>query len=448
MRRDHANLCLDGSGLPSWKGAFHTRKTRGAHGAGSLTPGQVRRLLEALEHGQDDPALACDLEGCGPVAELEHAFTETCGTRFALALSSGTAAIHTALLAAGVGAGDEVIVTPYSWPQSVSPVLFTGAVPVFADIDPDTLTMDPGSVCERISPRTRAIVPVHLFGNAADMGRLEEISRERDIPVISDAAHALGAKCHGRPVGARGKAACFSLTRGKIASGGEGGVLVTDDEDLYVRAVALSQHPDRLTRIMGPAAPTAVFGLNYRMHPLAAVLALADMEELQDRLAWRRAIHEAVRDGLGAQGAVGFPRSLQGTEGAAYGIPLTCAHGIDREGLASRLAREGIPLRCGPVKTPLHTRLRDAFGVSAPFHPTHAQGSCPHAERRCDREELWLLSGLDMDRTDPAAASSMARRIREICAVLGRDQLLSTRYGATGPRPAPHGQGREGHVMD
>ena len=113
---------------------------------GCLTSNQISTLVEALGKGSNDPSLLSDLEGCGPVANLEAAFARIAGTKFALSLSSGTAAIHAALIASGVGPGDEVIVTPYSWPQSVAPVLFTGATPVFADIDNKNLNLDPESV--------------------------------------------------------------------------------------------------------------------------------------------------------------------------------------------------------------------------------------------------------------------------------------------------------------
>jgi dTDP-4-amino-4,6-dideoxygalactose transaminase len=144
--------------------------------AGRFTPLQAKRLVEAALAGKENPSYLADLEGAGPIAELEQTMTRVLDVRHVLALSSCTAAIHTALLALGIGPGDEVIVSPYSWGQSVAPVLFTGATAVFADIDPDTLCLDPASVQERLSPRTKAILPVHLFGHMADMNALTEIA--------------------------------------------------------------------------------------------------------------------------------------------------------------------------------------------------------------------------------------------------------------------------------
>jgi dTDP-4-amino-4,6-dideoxygalactose transaminase len=247
-----------------------------AESPGCMTLPQISALKNALKIAGNDPSLLCDLEGCGPVSELEREFALICGTRFALAVSSGTAAIHAAFLAAGVGPGDEVIVTPYSWPQSVTPVIFSGATPVFADIDPLTLNLDPESVLGRISSKTRAILPVHLFGHPADMVQLEKIAGEIGAVLISDAAHALGAKLNSRPIGAWGNISCFSLGRGKLVSGGEGGIITTDDEILYEKVLALTQHPERVKRIKGFRGFSEEFGLNFRIHPLADILALSD----------------------------------------------------------------------------------------------------------------------------------------------------------------------------
>ncbi len=137
--------------------------------SGIINHAQSEALRHAIEKGACDPSYLTSISGSGPVEEFEQAFAKAAGCKYVVALSSCTAAIHTALMALGIGAGAEVVVSPYSWGQSVSPVLFTGATAVFADIDPDTLTIDPKSVEKRLSNRTKAIIPVHLFGNPANM---------------------------------------------------------------------------------------------------------------------------------------------------------------------------------------------------------------------------------------------------------------------------------------
>jgi len=384
-----------------------------AKNPGCMTQTQIIGMQRALKRACEEPSLLCDLEGCGPIAELEKEFALICGTHFALTVSSGTAAIHTALLALGIGAGDEVIVTPYSWAQSIAPVIYTGATPVFADIDPDTLNIDPKSVLDRISHRTRAILPVHLFGHTADMVRLEEIARNTGVFLISDAAHALGAKLHDRPIGRWGDMACFSLTRGKIVSGGEGGIIVTNNEEIFERAVSLSQHPERVKRIKGLGLITDGLGLNYRLHSLSALLALCDLKDMKKRFCHRKSVFEQFWEGLEASDIFTTQPTISGEDPAPYGIALTFEKENGRDELVARIQDKGVPLRCGPVGIPLHLRLSNGPAPHPPFHSSQRRGACPIAEEHCKERELWVLSALDMDGISPQAAYAFGVIIRE-----------------------------------
>jgi dTDP-4-amino-4,6-dideoxygalactose transaminase len=174
--------------------------------------------------------------GAPEIRALEADFAAFVGTRFCLATNSGTSALHIALAAAGVGPGDEVIVPAVSFIATAQAVLHQGAVPVFADIDQKTYNIDPGEIATRITPRTRAIVPVHLHGLPADMETISAIAAEAGITVIEDAAQAHGAHYHGRNVGSLGDMAAFSLNSTKNLAAGEGGLFVTNSEDLYARA--------------------------------------------------------------------------------------------------------------------------------------------------------------------------------------------------------------------
>ncbi|OPX19290.1 MAG: hypothetical protein BZ151_10065 [Desulfobacca sp. 4484_104] len=381
--------------------------------AGCFSKFQVRKLEDILDACRFDPSLASDLEGCGPVAELERQFAKMCGVGYALALSSGTAALHVALLAAGIRAGDEVIVTSYSWAQSVSPVLFCGATPVFADIDPGTCNLDPVSVKSRISSRTRAILTVHLFGQPADLCELREIADQHQLTLIADGAHALGAKLDGGSLAARATATCYSLSRGKLVFAGEGGIMVTNDDALYRKAVRFSQHHERVRRIEGNGGREG-FALNYRLHPLAALLALGSLAEIESRFDHRRAVREAFAAGLGKCDRLVFPQNLPGVQPAPYGIPLTYSGSDGREQLVARVRERGIPLRCGPVVEALHRRL-DSHGFPGIVpHLSWKAGACPQAEDRCRNRELWVLSALDMDGVSLEQAERFGLVIRKL----------------------------------
>ncbi len=380
---------------------------------GCMTENQVTSLLNAMKNAGNDPTLLCNLEGCGMVSKLENKFAKLCDTRFALAVSSGTAAVHSALLACGIGQGDEVIVTSYSWAQSVSPVLFCGATPVFADIDPQTLNIDPASVADLITSKTKAILPVHIFGHPADMEKLQQIADDAGLALISDAAHALGAKLHNRPIGTWGDITCFSLSRGKLISGGEGGVMVTGSEKLYQKALGLTQHPKRVYREFGPEYYEG-YSLNYRIHPLAALLAFSDFEEIEKIDQHRHDILDAFRAGLGKQNGLSFQKKVERSNPAAYGAPLIYDNDKDRIKLAAFAQNAGVPVRRGPIKMPLHLRLEYTNHVKVNTHKTHQKGACPSAEYHCEKKELWAFDPLDMDGISSDTAWNMGQKISKI----------------------------------
>src|SRR5580692_7944738 len=191
-----------------------------------------------------DKAIARLLDSCqfvlGPeVAAFEQEFATYSGTTECVALNSGTSALHLALLAAGVGPGDEVITVPFTFVASVAAVCYTGARPVLVDIDPQSFTMDPAAIEAAITPRTKAILPVHLYGQSADMAPIMEIAKRHGLVVIEDAAQAHGAKYKGRAVGGIGDMACFSFYPGKnLGAYGEGGAVTTNNTD-YARTIRM-----------------------------------------------------------------------------------------------------------------------------------------------------------------------------------------------------------------
>ncbi len=222
-------------------------------------------ILEVLDSGR----LAQGLR----VLEFEERFAEWAEVPFAVAVSSGTAALLLALMALEIGPGDEVITTPFTFAATANTILFLGARPVFADIQPSTLNLDPEEVERRITPRTRAIVLVHLYGNPCDMGIFTELATRHGLALIEDAAHAPGALYQGRPVGSFG-IGCFSFYATKNITTGEGGMITTQDSHLARRLRMLRDHGQSAKYVH------EILGLNFRMTELQAVLGIGQLQHI------------------------------------------------------------------------------------------------------------------------------------------------------------------------
>jgi len=221
----------------------------------------------------------------GPeVRAFETAFARFCGVEHAVATNTGTAALHVALLALEVGAGDEVITTPLSCIASANPILFQGACPVFADVDRDTYNLDPADVEKRITPRTKAILPVHLFGYPAEMDPLLEVAERHGLPVIEDASQAAGAEYRGRRVGGLGRVAAFSLYANKIVTAGEGGMLTTRDAGLAERMMAIRN----FGQLPGRHFVHPFLGGNYKMSDLHAAIGRVQLDRVERFVEQRR----------------------------------------------------------------------------------------------------------------------------------------------------------------
>jgi perosamine synthetase len=228
------------------------------------------------------------------VRELESAFARLCGTEHAVATTTGTAALHVALAALGVGPGDEVITTPLSCIASANPILFTGARPVFGDVDPETYNLEAAGIEKRITSRTRALLPVHLFGHPLDLDPILELARARGLPVIEDACQATGARYKGRAVGGLGTVGCFSLYANKIITSGEGGMLVTGDAGLAERMRAIRN----FGQVPGQHFLHAFLGGNAKMTDLQAAVGCAQVGKLDGYITRRRANVEALNKAL------------------------------------------------------------------------------------------------------------------------------------------------------
>ena len=259
-----------------------------------------RQCIEQDDIDAVTETLRGDLITCGPKVEaLEAQLCQVTGAKYAVVVANGTAALHLAALAAGFGEGDEVIVSSITFAASANCVLYCGARPVFADIRPDTYNIDPESVRSLITPRTKGIVAVDFTGQSVEHDALKEICREHGLIMIEDAAHAIGTRYKGQPVGSIADMTCFSFHPVKTVTGGEGGAITTNDEGLYRRLMRVRTHG--ITRNMDEMVhPTDAkwyneqveLGYNYRMTDFQAALLLSQLNKLPKFAARRREIVE------------------------------------------------------------------------------------------------------------------------------------------------------------
>lgn len=227
---------------------------------------EVENVVEVLKSG---------MIAQGPkVEEFEEKFAEWVGAEYGIAVNSGTAALHVALLSCDIGEGDEVITTPFTFIASGNSILYTGAKPVFADIDLNTYTINPDSIEQLITENTKAIMPVQLYGQSADMVRINEIAERYGLTVIEDAAQAHGATCNGQKVGSMGEMACFSFYPTKNMTTSEGGIITTDDEDLADNAKIFRAHGATVRYHHD------YIGYNFRMTDISAAIGLAQLDKI------------------------------------------------------------------------------------------------------------------------------------------------------------------------
>jgi 8-amino-3,8-dideoxy-alpha-D-manno-octulosonate transaminase len=278
------------------------------------------------------------------VGQFERRFAEHMGARLGLAVSSGTAALHCALVALGIGPGDEVIVPAYTFIATASAVIAAKAVPIIAEVD-DSLTLDPDDVERHITPRTRAILPVHMRGAACDMERLLAIARRHRLRVLEDVAQACGASLHGRRLGTFGEIGAYSLQYHKVITTGEGGVVLTDDQTLYDRARIFHDGASAYRGGKEPLTAPVFPGLNYRMGELCGALGLVQLDRLEGLLQTMRArkaqIRSMIAPTLEARG-VRFRRLIDPDGEAAVAMILYMPAAQQARDVARALSAENI----------------------------------------------------------------------------------------------------------
>ncbi len=313
---------------------------------------------------------------------FEAAFAAYVGRRFAVGVASGSAALQLALVASGLEPGDEVITVPNSDSATVTAITHAAGKVAWVDVDPETFNMSPAALEARISSRTRAVVPVHLFGQPADMDPLLDIARRHGAMVIEDAALAVGAEYRGRRVGSFGELGCFSLAPSKILGGiGDGGVVVTDDPELERRLRVLRNYGHGSERTIDPDDLRGVDrwdvlsqGFNERLDSLHAAVVHAKLPTLEGRIAARRRVADTYDAGLAGLRGVSVPHRLPDARHVFFAYVLLAD---DQERLRAGLAARGVASRVHYVP-PLH--LQPAFGELG-----HGPGAFPVAESIAER---------------------------------------------------------------
>lgn len=228
------------------------------------------------------------------VAQFEENFSKYCGAKYGVAVSNGTAALHLALSALGIGKGDEVIVPDITFAATINAVIYTGAKPVIVDVEEDSWCMSPEALEKAITPNTKCVVPVHIYGQPCDMGRICEIAKKYQLHIVEDCAEAHGAKWNNKRVGSFGIISCFSFYGNKVITTGEGGMCITDSKELYEKMRILRDHGmSRKKRYYHE-----VIGFNYRMTNLQAAIGVAQLERIDDILDWRMQLEIQYRKKL------------------------------------------------------------------------------------------------------------------------------------------------------
>jgi perosamine synthetase len=319
------------------------------------------------------------------IAEFERGWAQYCGVSHGVAVCNGTAALEIAMAVLALPAGSEVILPSFTIISCVAAVLRVGCRPVLVDCDPESWCLDMAQVEQKVTARTRAVMPVHMYGHMAEMNALMELARKFDLSIIEDAAEAHGAEYHGRRAGGIGTVGCFSFYANKIVTTGEGGMVVTNDSKLAERARSLRNLCFRGDQRFLHSE----LGYNFRMTNVQAAIGLAQIERIDDHLARKRRIAARYSERLRNVPALRLPVELPGVKNVywMYGVVLSESVPFDAKELAARLKQHGVdtrPFFLGMHEQPV-LRARGLFG-----------GESYPVTERLSRRGLYLPSGLGL----------------------------------------------------
>jgi dTDP-4-amino-4,6-dideoxygalactose transaminase len=335
------------------------------------------------------------------LVDFERAVADRVGVEHAVATTSATTALHLALTVVGVGPGDEVLLSDFTFPATANAVVQTGATPIFVDSGADDFAMDPGHARMLANERTRVIMPVDPFGQPADHLSLERIAAEVGALLVVDAACSLGASRSGRRCGAHGDMGCFSFHPRKVVTCGEGGMVTTDDPALAERLRLLRNHGARKTG--GPAREFIESGFNYRLGEIPAALGLSQMRRIDQILIDRRTTAERYNEALTNLSGVWVPLETPNTTWSYQSFVLVLDDGIDRDNIITRMADKGIETAIGTYACHQHP----AFS-----RWVHRPGDLPNSGRFAD-------STLTLPIVPRMAQAKVHRVVEALASILG-----------------------------
>ena len=374
---------------------------------------EKQAVIEVMERGE----LSGFFGSPGPqwlggtkVKEFERKWADKYGYKHAISVNSWTTGLMTAVGAMGIGPGDEVIVSPYTMSASATAILFYGGIPVFADIDPETFNITAATIEPHITPRTKAIMVVHIFGQTAEMRAIMALARKRDLKVIEDGAQSPGVKYEGKPICGFGEIGGFSLNYHKHIHTGEGGMLVTNDDQVALRCQLIRNHGENLVEAQAVEDLTNILGSNYRLTELQAAIGIAQLDRLDAHVAHRQRLAAHFGQQLARIPGLTPAKVADGAEHAYYLYPVkydASLTGISRKAFVEAVNAElplvkvweqtGFiegyirPLYLAPLYQKKIAMGRAGFpwNTNAGVEYNYSKGICPVVERMYDHELIY-----------------------------------------------------------
>jgi len=363
---------------------------------------EKKAVMEVLDSGNVSTFLASPGKyflGGKKIKEFEKVFADYFGSKYAVAVNSGTAALHAAVAAVGVRPGDEVIVTPYSFTSSATSAFMNNAIPIFVDVDENNFCIDPRKIEEKITEKTKAIIIVHLFGGPADMDRIMEVAKKYNLKVIEDCAQSPGATYKDKLLGTIGDCGIYSLTESKHVTSGEGGMLITNNEEIAEISRLLRNHGEAVVEGMPRSYKSFILGFGYRMTELDAALGLEQFKKLdkinEERINLVEYLSKKIEDQI-----IGIKPCLNNHNGKNVYFILGFKYdedkvGIPRDLFIKALNAEGIPFGAGYVKplylSPIYHENRhlalDLFAKDVIYD----KGICPVVEKLYEKDIILTL---------------------------------------------------------
>lgn len=391
---------------------------------------EKKAVMEVLESGKLSTFIAQPGEnflGGVKIKQFENELTTYFGTKYAVAFNSATSALHAAVVACGVKAGDEVLVPPYSFTSTATCALMNSSIPVFVDIKPDIFCMDPSKIEQSITPRTKAIIPVHLFGHPADLNEIIAIAKKHDLKVIEDCAQAPGATYKGNLAGTIGDCGIFSFQESKTVMTGEGGMLITNSDEIADIARMVRNHGEIVLETQKQRTYRSdILGWGYRMTELEAALGVVQFRKLdelnQKRIELATHLSKKLADVNGLIPPVVYPDARH----VYYLVPFKYDEsliGIPREQFVKALVAEGIPCAAGYVR-PMY--LNPIYHENKPFiydyfgeEISYDKGICPVTERLYEKDLVTFAVC-----RAPATREDMDDIVRAITKILDNKEEL------------------------